>query len=110
MVYEKDDNEKIYNSVHNTILKDLLDINYIQFFRQVYIQGSNRKNLDIYINYKAPKKILFFDDFIKKEIQKDKINGELYKERLKYISKSEFISEGYPFFETKTYSKNKKKK
>jgi hypothetical protein len=110
MVYEKDDNEKIYNSVHNTILKELLDINYIQFFRQVYTQGSNGNYLDIYINYKAPKKILFFDDFIKKEIQKDKINGELYKERLKYISKSEFISEGYPFFETKTYVKNKNKK
>ena len=109
IVYQKDDNEKVYNSVYPTILKDLLDINYIQFFRQVYIRGLKDNTQDIYKNYKTPKNILFFDDFLKKEIQKDKINGELYKERLKFISKSEFISDGYPFFETKTLGKNKNK-
>lgn len=106
IVYQKDENEKIYNSVYNTILKDLLDINYIQFFRQVYTQGQNSKFFEIHKNYKAPNKILFFDDFLNKEIQKDKKYGELYKERLKYISKSVFISEGFPFFETKTFNKN----
>ena len=110
ITYEKDDNEKVYNSVYPTILKDLLDINYIQFFRQVYTRGSKDNTHDIYKNYKTPKNILFFDDFLKKEIQRDKINGELYKERLKYISKSEFISNGYPFFETKTFGKNRNKK
>ena len=109
IVYQKDDNEKVYNSVYQTILKDLLDINYIQFFRQVYARGSKDFTQDIYKRYKIPKNILFFDDFLKKEIEKDKINGELYKERLKYISKSEFISDGYPFFETKTLGKNKNK-
>ena len=110
IVYQKDDNEKVYNSVYPTILKDLLDINYIQFFRQVYIRGLKDNTQDIYKNYKTPKNILFFDDFLKKEIQKDKINGELYKERLKFISKSEFISDGYPFFEIKTLGKNRNKK
>ena len=110
IVYQKDDNEKVYNSVYPTILKDLLDINYIQFFIQVYIRGLKDNTQDIYKNYKTPKNILFFDDFLKKEIQKDKINGELYKERLKFISKSEFISDGYPFFEIKTLGKNRNKK
>ena len=109
IMYQKDDNEKVYNSVYSTILKDLLDINYIEFFRQVYMRGSKDNTHDIFKKYKTPKNILFFDDLLKKEIQKDKINGELYKERLKYISKSEFISDGYPFFETKTLGKNKNK-
>lgn len=106
-VYQKDDNEKIYNSVYNTILKELLDINYIQFFRQVYMKGSNSSFFENNKKYKLPKKIIFFDDFVRIEILKDPKNGELYKERLKYISKSEFISEKFPFFETKSVFKNR---
>lgn len=81
LIYERDYNEKIFKSVYKTSLKDLLDTNYIQFYREVYSSSSfvDKKYLDI---YKAPKNILFFDDFLKKEIQKDKIKGELYKERL----------------------------
>ena len=107
IIYQKDDNEKIFNSVYNTNLKDLLDTNYIKFFREVYTRKryEGQNSLYIYMNYKAPKNILFFDDFINEEMKKDKINGELYIERLKYISKSEFINEGFPFFETKTICK-----
>ena len=35
--------------------------------------------------------------------------GELYRERLEYLSKSEFVNEGYPFFETKIMKKRHKK-
>ena len=97
--YEKDENKKIFDSIYNTNLKDLLDINYIQFFKHVYMKGPFKHTLEILNNYKTPKNILFFDDFVKSEVQKDKINGELYKERLKYISRSEFLN-NYPFFET----------
>ncbi len=110
MIYEKNDNEKIFNSLYETSLKDLLDVNYIQFFREVYISNPYKGEnvLGIYKNYEAPKDIIFFDDFINNEEKKDNINGELYKKRLQYISKSEFISEGYPFFETKKIFKIKK--
>ena len=109
IVYQKDDNEILFNSIYQTDLKDLLDINYIDFFRQVYTRSTEHNISVLFQKYKAPKNIQFFDDFIKSEVEKDKIYGELYKERLKYISKSEFISDGYPFFETKIFVKNKKK-
>ena len=105
MVYQKDENEKLYNSVHNTALKDLLDINYIQFFRQVYMQAPDKNKLEVLKKYNIPKNILFFDDFVKSEVEKDKVNGELYRERLESLSKSEFVNEGYPFFETKIIKK-----
>ena len=104
--YQSDENEKVYNSVYPA-LKDLLDINYIQFFRQVYTRSSKDKIHDNK-SYKIPHKILFFEDLLNKETQKDKIKGELYRERLKYISKKEFINGGYPFFETKTIEKKRK--
>ena len=109
LLYQKDENEKLFNIVHNTILKDLLDINYIQFFRQVYIQAPGKNELEVLKKYNAPKNILFFNDFVKSEVEKDKINGELYKERLENLSKSEFVDEGYPFFETKIINKKRKK-
>ena len=99
IIYEKDENKKIFKSVHETILKDLLDINYIQFFRHVYMKAPKKYTLEVLNNYKTPKKIVFFDDFVKSEVQKDKINGELYKEKLIYISRSEFLN-NYPYFET----------
>ena len=100
MSFPKDNNVKIFNSVYPK-LKDLLDINYIEFFRKVY--SKSRINSDDVNNiYKAPKKISYFDDFIIKEIQKDKINGKLYAERVKYFSKKEFIHKGFPFFKIKT--------
>ena len=108
MVYQKDENEKLYNSVHNTVLKDLLDINYIQFFRQVYMQAPDKNKLEVLKKYNIPKNILFFDDFVKSEVEKDKVNGELYRERLESLSKSEFVNEGYPFFETKIIKKRYK--
>ena len=101
--YEKDENKKIFKSVYNTILKDLLDINYIQFFRNVYMKAPKKYTLEVLNNYKTPKKISFFDDFVKSEVQKDKINGELYKKRLIYISRIEFLNQ-YPFFETQIIS------
>lgn len=106
LIYESDYNEKIFKSVYKTSLKDLLDTNYINFYREVYSSSSfvDKKYLGI---YKAPKNILFFSDFLKKEIKKDKIKGELYKERLIYLSKKEFVKEGYPFFSTKNFTKNK---
>ena len=110
IVYHKDDNEKLFNSVYKTDLKDLLDINYIDFFRQVYNRMPNQNISELLKKYKAPKKIQFFDDFIKSEAEKDIIYGELYKERLNKICRSEFIKEGYPFFETKILVKNKNKK
>ena len=110
VVFLKDHNERVFNSVYKTILKDLLDINYIEFFRYVYLRTSNEKFVQYCKNYKIPKKILFFDDFLQKEVEKDKINGEQYKERLKNLSKIEFISEGYPLFETKIFCKLKGKK
>ena len=110
IVFLKDHNERVFNSVYKTILKDLLDINYIEFFRYVYLRSSNEKFVQYCKNYKIPKKILFFDDFLQKQVEKDKINGEQYKERLKNLSKIEFISEGYPLFETKTFCKLKGKK
>ena len=110
IVYQKDENEKIYNSIYKTSLKDLLDINYIDFFRQVYAKSSGEKNIEVLKNYKAPKKIAFFNSFVESEVEKDKINGELYKERLLYISKSEFVNNKYPFFETKITCKNRLKK
>lgn len=106
--YQKDENEKIFNLVYNTKLKELLDMNYIHFFRQIYARTTEENGKENSDKHKYPKNILFFDDFLKSEVEKDKINGELYKERLKYISKSEFISEGYPFFETKKFGKKKK--
>ena len=99
IIYEKDENKKIFKSVHDTILKDLLDINYIQFFQHVYMKAPKKYSLKVLNNYKTPKKISFFDDFLKSEVQKDKINGELYKERLIYISRSEFLN-NYPYFKT----------
>ena len=105
MNYQKDENEKLYNFLHESVLRDLLDINYIQFFRQVYMQPPGNTELEVLKKYKIPKTILFFDDFIKSEVEKDKINGELYRERLEYLSKSEFVNEGYPFFETKIIKK-----
>ena len=105
MDYQKDENEKLFNSVHNTVLKDLLDINYIQFFKKVYMQAPGKNDLEVLNKYNVPNNILFFDDFIKSEVEKDKINGELYRERLEYICKSEFVNEGYPFFETKIIKK-----
>ena len=109
-IYLKDDNEKIFNLVYNTELKELLDINYIKFFRQIYARTNEENDDEIFKKYNYPKNILFFDDFLKSEAKKDKINGESYKERLKYISKSLFINEGYPFFTTKNLCKNKHKK
>ena len=109
MNYQKDENEKLFNSLHESVLKDLLDINYIQFFRQVYMQAPGKNELEVLKRYNIPKNILFFDDFIKSEVEKDKINGELYRERLEYLSKSEFVNEGYPFFETKIMKKRHKK-
>ena len=110
MLYQKDENEKLFNSIHNTVLKDLLDINYIQFFRQVYMQAPGKNELEVLKKYNVPKNILYFNDFIKSEVEKDKINGELYKERLQYLSKSEFVNEEYPFFETKIINKKRTKK
>ena len=107
IIYNKNENEKVFNSVYNTILKDLLDINFIDFFRYIYSKSSNEKFLELCKNYKIPKNILFFDDFLKTEVQKDEVNGELYKERLKSISKSEFKKDRYPFFETKSLKKLK---
>ena len=111
MIYEKDENEKLFRSVYETELKNLLDINYIEFFKQVYSKTSplDKIKLDFYKKFKAPKKILFLDDFIKKEVEKDKINGELYKKRIKLLTKNEFIKDKYPFFLTKV-SREKKKK
>ena len=109
MLYQKDENEKLFNSVHNTVLKDLLDINYIQFFRQVYMQAPEKNKLEVLKKYNIPKNVLFFDDFIKSEVKKDKINGELYRERLESLSKSEFVNEGFPVFETKIIKKRYKK-
>ena len=109
MIYPKNDNEKIFNSLYETSLKDLLDVNYIEFYREVYTcnpyKGQNVYG--VFKQYKAPKDIIFFEDFLNNEEKKDNINGELYKKRLEYISKSEFINEGYPFFETKTIGKKK---
>ena len=58
-VYESDYNEKIFKSVYETCLKNLLDTNYIEFFRTVYTSSSfvDKKYLNM---YKAPKNILFF--------------------------------------------------
>ena len=111
IIYEKDENEKLFNSIYETELKNLLDINYIEFFKQVYSKTSplDKIKLDFYKKFKAPKKILFLDDFIKKEVEKDKINGELYKKRIKLLTKNEFIKDKYPFFLTKV-SREKKKK
>ena len=111
MIYEKDENEKLFNSVYETELKNLLDINYIEFFKQVYSKTSplDQIKLDFYKKFKVPKKILFLDDFIKKEVEKDKINGELYKKRIKLLTKNEFLKDKYPFFLTKV-SREKKKK
>ena len=109
MIYQKEENEKLFNSVHNTVLKDLLDINYIQFFRQVYMQAPEKNKLEVLKKYNIPKNVLFFDDFIKSEVKKDKINGELYRERLESLSKSEFVNEGFPVFETKIIKKRYKK-
>ena len=110
MIYEKDENEKLFKSVYETELKNLLDINYIEFFKQVYSKTSplDKIKLDFYKKFKAPKKILFLDDFIKKEVEKDKINGELYKKRIKLLTKNEFLKDKYPFFLTKV-SREKKK-
>ena len=110
MNYQKDENEKIFNSIYKTDLKDLLDINYIQFFRQVYMKTPIKNTLTVLKKYNAPKNILYFNDFIKSEVEKDKINEQLYKKRLEYISKSEFVNDEFPFFETKIiYKKNIKK-
>ena len=105
IIYQKNENEKIFNLVYNTELKELLDMNYIHFFQEIYAKTNEERNMENYKKHKYPKDILFFDDFLKSEAKKDKINGELYKERLKYVSKSEFISKGYPFFETKIICK-----
>ena len=103
VVFLKDHNERVFNSVYKTILKDLLDINYIEFFRYVYLRSSNEKFVQYCKNYKIPKKILFFDDFLQKQVEKDKINGEQYKERLKNLSKIEFISEEYILYKKKIF-------
>ena len=102
--FQRDYNEKIYNSVYN-ILKDLLDINYIDFFHKVYAKPSTCL-CEINKIYKAPQKIIYFEDFIKKEMEKDNINGKLYKERLNLISKKEFINKDYPVFKTKLCGEN----
>ena len=70
VVFLKDHNERVFNSVYKTILKDLLDINYIEFFRYVYLRSSNEKFVQYCKNYKIPKKILFFDDFLQKQVEK----------------------------------------
>ena len=103
MPFSKDNNEKIFDSVYES-LKDLLDINYIEFFRKVYNRSLTNSDEINKINkmYKAPKNILYFDDFVKKEMEKDKINGKLYKERITSISKKEFTHEGFPYFKVKT--------
>jgi hypothetical protein len=107
LIYESDYNERIFKSVYKTSLKDLLDTNYIKFYREVYASSSfiDKKYLDIYV---APKNILFFNDFLEKEIQKNKLDGELYKKRLIYLSKKEFVKEGFPFFSTKNIIKKNK--
>jgi hypothetical protein len=107
LIYESDYNERIFKSVYKTSLKDLLDTNYIKFYREVYASSSfiDKKYLDIYV---APKNILFFNDFLEKEIQKNKLDGELYKKRLIYLSKKEFVKEGFPFFATKNFIKKNK--
>ncbi len=107
--YHKDDNEKVFNLVYNTELKELLDMNYIHFFRKIYVGKNEENDIEYFKKHNYPKNLLFFDDFLKSEAEKDKINGELYKERLKNISKSEFISEGFPFFQTKILCKKNKK-
>ena len=103
MVFPKDSNEKIFNLVYSS-LKDLLDINYVEFFRQVYnrplIDSEGIKNITKI--YKAPKNIFYFDDFIKKEMEKDKVNGQNYMDRIKSISKKEFIHNGCPYFKVRT--------
>ena len=109
MLYQKDENEKLYNFLHESVLRDLLDINYIQFFRQVYMQAPEKNKLEVLKKYNIPKNVLFFDDFIKSEVKKDKINGELYRERLESLSKSKFVNEGFPVFETKIIKKRYKK-
>ena len=109
-IYLKDDNEKIFNLVYNTKLKELLDMNYIKFFRQIYVKSPGENNSEIVKNYNYPKNIIFFEDFLELEAAKDKINGEIYKERLKYICKKEFVNEGYPFFSTKIFCKKRCKK
>ena len=103
MPFSKDNNKKIFDSVYES-LKDLLDINYIDFFRNVYNKplGNSDEMNKINKMYKAPKNILYFDDFVKKEMEKDKFNGKLYKERITNISKKEFVHEGYPYFKVKT--------
>jgi hypothetical protein len=107
LIYESDYNERIFKSVYKTSLKDLLDTNYIKFYREVYTSSSfiDKKYLDIYV---APQNILFFNDFLEKEIQKNKLDGELYKKRLIYLSKKEFVKEGFPFFATKNFIKKNK--
>ena len=107
--YHKDDNEKVFNLVYNTELKELLDMNYIHFFRKIYVGKNEENDIEYFKKHNYPKNLLFFDDFLKSEAEKDKINGELYKERLKNISKSEFINEGFPFFQTKILCKKNKK-
>ena len=74
------------------------------FFRNVYNKplGNSDEMNKINKMYKAPKNILYFDDFVKKEMEKDKINGKLYKERITSISKKEFTHEGFPYFKVKT--------
>ena len=98
--YQKDSNDNIFKLVYPS-LKSLLDINYIEFFNNVYLQLPMKSD-DINKIYKAPKNILYFDDLIEREMERDKIEGQLYKERLKYIIRTEFIHKEYPFFNIKT--------
>ena len=55
VVFLKDHNERVFNSVYKTILKDLLDINYIEFFRYVYLRSSNEKFVQYCKTYKINK-------------------------------------------------------
>ena len=43
IIYHKNENEKVFNSVYYTIIKDLLDINFIDFFRYIYSKSSSEK-------------------------------------------------------------------
>ena len=86
------ENDKIYEKVYNSDegIAELLKINYLYFFQQVYASFLFEKNTELTKKYKIPKTIHNFEKLITCELENDEVNGKKYVNKIREVCKNEF--------------------
>lgn len=92
---DEEKNLKIFNEVtKNSTVKNILEENYLQLFKDVYYKNKRNINLSNYglnINIKLSNNIKTYEDLLKKKHINNSVNNEIYKKKLNKIVVKHFL-------------------